>query len=70
MAPPIKTKLSAEERRLGLAILDDALAGRRLRPEVVRKIQGEITRLSGPSHPPHVRAFARRMLIDHPELGA
>jgi hypothetical protein len=39
-----------------------------LRPDVVLKIQAEISRLSGPGRPAHVRKFAEAMSRRYPEL--
>jgi hypothetical protein len=39
-----------------------------LRPDVVLKIQTEISRLSGPGRPAHVRKFAEAMSRRYPEL--
>jgi hypothetical protein len=70
MAPRIdKKRISAEGRRLGEAILDDAAPARRLmRPGTVQKLRGELDRLSAPDRPAHVRKFAEAMNQRYPRL--
>jgi hypothetical protein len=67
MASPNKRHISAEARRLAEEILDAAAPARRLRPDVVQKLQSAITRLERHGDA-RAQQYARKMREQHPEL--
>jgi hypothetical protein len=59
----------SREMRAEFLLAQTGSAPRVLRPETLQKIKAEVARSSAADRPAQVRAFARKMYADHPELG-